>query len=44
MKEIAIPEVEAEYDEEGVLIKSEPKDLGDVVDKEILFLLKKLKE
>ncbi len=43
MKEIAIPEVEAEYDEEGVLIKSEPKDLGDVVDKEILFSVEKVK-
>lgn len=43
MKEIAIPEVEAEYDEEGVLIKSEPKDLGDVVDKEILFSAEKVK-
>lgn len=43
MKEIAIPEVEAEYDEEGVLIKSEPKDLGDVVDKEILFSSEKVK-
>lgn len=43
MKEIAIPEVEAEYDEEGVLLKSEPKDLGDVVDKEILFSAEKVK-
>lgn len=43
MQEIAIPEVEAEYDEEGVLIKSEPKDLGDVVDKEILFSAEKVK-
>ncbi|EEL2248752.1 hypothetical protein G9L00_004273 [Salmonella enterica subsp. enterica serovar Ohio] len=43
MKEIAIPEVEAEYDEEGVLIKSEPKDVGDVVDKEILFSAEKVK-
>ncbi|EIS5756585.1 hypothetical protein LZ898_004622 [Salmonella enterica] len=43
MQEIAIPEVEAEYDDEGVLIKSEPKDLGEVVDKEILFSAEKVK-
>jgi len=43
MQEIAIPEVEAEYDEDGVLIKSEPKDIGEVVDKEILFSAEKVK-
>ncbi|MCC3735910.1 hypothetical protein LLS47_23710 [Rouxiella badensis] len=43
MQEIAIPEVEAEYDEEGVLIKSEQKDIGEVVDKEILFSAEKVK-
>lgn len=43
MQEIAIPEVEAEYDEDGVLIKSMPKDIGEVVDKEILFSAEKVK-
>lgn len=43
MQEIAIPEVEAEYDDAGVLIKSEPKEIGDVVDKEILFSSEKVK-
>jgi len=43
MEIIAQPEVKAEYDEDGVLIKSEPRDIGEVVDNEILFSAEKVK-